>query len=126
MWASKGYRRHPLCPPPEYLLREQWRNKLNPGQLIMSYKLSFQSKNALPALTANQRQNAPMLFSIANPHSFAGSLISCFAFSSVQSLRSMRMVRHLNAWKLYVQVGLLRLHRDTQVVAPTRSGQRTK
>lgn len=62
----------------------------------MSYKLSFQSENALPSLVANQGQNAIMLFSIANPHSFAGPLVSCFAFSSVQGWRGRELKVHEN------------------------------
>lgn len=62
----------------------------------MSYKLSFQSKNALPSSAANQGQNAAMLFSIANPRSFAGSLFSCVAFSSVQGWRGEELKVHEN------------------------------
>lgn len=62
----------------------------------MSYKLSFQSENALPSLAANQGQNAPMLFSISNPQSFTGSLFSCFAFLSVRGWRGGELTIHKN------------------------------
>lgn len=62
----------------------------------MSYKLSFQSENARPSLAANQGQNAPMLFSVANPHSFAGSLFCHCVFSSVRGWRGKGLKVHEN------------------------------
>lgn len=76
------------------------------------------------------RDKMPLCFSalqILVPLQVPSSLVLRFQVSKVEeekSLRCMRMVWHLNAWKLYVQVGLLRLHRDTQVVAPMHTGQR--
>lgn len=52
-WADIGLKRSEAPPSVTdlwFLLREQWRNKLNPCQLIMSYKLSFHGKNVLPFL----------------------------------------------------------------------------